>query len=66
MKTLMIENEENAMICLRILFDVHKSYSDALDAYVQVCVCVCVCVTMNVCAYVMCMHAYVCVFAVEL
>jgi len=32
---LKVENEENALICLRIIIDLHKNYRGALENYVQ-------------------------------
>lgn len=33
--TMMKDNEVNAMICLRVIFDLHKAYRPNLEAYVQ-------------------------------
>ena len=35
MKLLETDNEENAVICLRIIFDLHKNYRPSLEAEVQ-------------------------------
>ena len=35
MDILMVDNQENALICLRIIFDVHKNFSPDLKDYVQ-------------------------------
>ena len=35
MKLLEIDNEENAVICLRIIFDLHKNFRPTLEREVQ-------------------------------
>ena len=35
MHILNTDNEENSLICLRIIFDLHKNYRPTLDAYAQ-------------------------------